>query len=555
MHRYKLGKRPFKYFKEDVWPNCVTTLPKLNIDESKALEIFYIFAKIDKDESESLDILECMNYFESGKKTRFTERIFDCGNRQPGSGLNYLEFATIMWNFCSLTASLMSRFVFEILDVDNQSYLEKPDIETIYRMIYARDVVDENITNTFKLDTEGRKSKQTFINSVLKSKNIIIKPALAYQNRLRKAMGGSMMWDSITTYRKRHFSIYDLDAKTLEESFITILAAEDPNKVQQKMHADGILEMERENLKLLTESTLKRIQDIETVKGYEKRKSNMKFEDRNMNLSWMSFEAKRMEFEGMHFTPDNVWERTERRTQLYKSFDKAVFATNTCWAEKNRKEIIATEGSPEDRRARSVDFLATTKGKIEKEKIVLFHIMALIKNRLIPENEEHENEQITEVLIRIEEELIKLSVINNTGEEAILAGARNIASQYGKWSYYRQVEEQSVTDFDKRAMDITIMEITARQNSETNTRNFEIKQKELELWSTFGSKITRWELVHDMENDAFVYINVDTLQTIPEDVAICETCDAFIEQMDKKCFKCNTIRSKKNLLHYKPIKK
>jgi hypothetical protein len=34
--RYRGGKRPQKYFSEDVWPSCEYTLKKLNIDEARS---------------------------------------------------------------------------------------------------------------------------------------------------------------------------------------------------------------------------------------------------------------------------------------------------------------------------------------------------------------------------------------------------------------------------------------------------------------------------------------------------------------------------------------
>ena len=43
-----------------------------------------------------------------------------------------------------------------------------------------------------------------------------------------------------------------------------------------------------------------------------------------MNLAWMAVEAKRIEFEKMVFTTENIWDRQEQRMELYKVFDRAV---------------------------------------------------------------------------------------------------------------------------------------------------------------------------------------------------------------------------------------
>ena len=45
---------------------------------------------------------------------------------------------------------------------------------------------------------------------------------------------------------------------------------------------------------------------------------------RAMNLAWMAVEAKRIDFEKMVFTTENIWDRQEQRMELYKVFDRAV---------------------------------------------------------------------------------------------------------------------------------------------------------------------------------------------------------------------------------------
>lgn len=60
--RYIGGKRPQKYFEEELWPQSEEYLRKLSIDEGRGFEIFKLFCKIDEDESASLEVDECMNY-------------------------------------------------------------------------------------------------------------------------------------------------------------------------------------------------------------------------------------------------------------------------------------------------------------------------------------------------------------------------------------------------------------------------------------------------------------------------------------------------------------
>jgi hypothetical protein len=72
----------------------------------RGLEIFKIFCKIDVDESETLEIDECMNYF-GGKRTRFTERLFAV--LDDVKGLDYVHFTFTIWSFCTLNVSGVAR--------------------------------------------------------------------------------------------------------------------------------------------------------------------------------------------------------------------------------------------------------------------------------------------------------------------------------------------------------------------------------------------------------------------------------------------------------------
>ena len=115
MKRYIGGKVPQKYFSEDLWPEAQESLQKLSIDESRGYELFKMFCKIDTDFSASLDVDECMAYF-GGRRTRFTERIFDTLEiEEEKEGLNFVQFAFTMWNFCTLNTAGIARYKYLIL--------------------------------------------------------------------------------------------------------------------------------------------------------------------------------------------------------------------------------------------------------------------------------------------------------------------------------------------------------------------------------------------------------------------------------------------------------
>lgn len=92
-------------------------------------------------------------------------------------------------------------------------------------MLYDCDDCDSKHLKAFVYDDKGRISKDKFIRHV-RSKKYIIKPALDYQKVVRKALGGVIMWEALSAYRRRHFSVYDSKSLTLEAAFVAILNSE-----------------------------------------------------------------------------------------------------------------------------------------------------------------------------------------------------------------------------------------------------------------------------------------------------------------------------------------
>ena len=84
-------------------------------------------------------------------------------------------------------------------------------------------------------------------------------------------------------------------------------------------------------------------------------------------------------------------------------------------------------------------------------------------------------------------------------------------------------------------------------------REREFLRKEFEIATNLGSKITRWEYVFDPATEKMLYVNVDTLETMHRNSAICEKCDSVYEQFDLTCLTCGMPRSGKNSRLYRPL--
>lgn len=169
------------------------------------------FIEMDTDESGTVDSNECLVYF-GGNRSKFTERIFYHPNEDQEhndmKGHEFKPWSIVIWNFCTLTHSQMARLVFEIFDVHHKEILERPDIETMYKMLYNCDDFDEYYLGQIKFDDRLHITKGDFIQHCVHHRHII-QPIIDYQRKIRKKTGGVSMWESLLGFRKRYFHLFD----------------------------------------------------------------------------------------------------------------------------------------------------------------------------------------------------------------------------------------------------------------------------------------------------------------------------------------------------------
>lgn len=234
--------------------------------------------------------------------------------------------------FCKnvLIYSSVDRYVYEIFDVDFTGFIEGGEIGAIYRMLYDADEHDTKMVTNFPLDSNGKVTKENFIKHV-KSKKALVSPAIEYQSRLRKHLGGLIMWEQLTGYRKRNFAIYDQKSRTLDEAFVAIINSPDPNKRAAVVTATEKVILEQQRIRAAAEAAQQQLVEFERQRAMDKRKAQAGQEDRAVALAWMAVEAKKQAFAQLHFTTASIMDRQDERNEIYVMFDKAVEVRVACW--------------------------------------------------------------------------------------------------------------------------------------------------------------------------------------------------------------------------------
>jgi len=579
--RYMKGKVPMKYWQEDMWPEIEDLFMKLHIDQQKGVDLFLAFCAMDTDAGGTVDLEECFAYL-GGVRTKYTERIWFKEGRineegEYQEGLNFREFAIVCWNYCTMQAGQIARSIFEIFDVEGADELERADIESMYRLMYDCEEHDEFFVNKIpfnrKSDVVGR---EEFCEYVAKNKHII-QPAMDYQKRLRSKMGGYLMWENLAGFRRRMFLVYDTQSKSTSEALLNIVNAEDPNRKARKMAMDRVLAEKKALAEAQSNAAAEELRAIERSREEEQRKKELSAEDRFMKLYWMALDQKRAVFEDTEFLVDDAWLRREKRLELFELLESYAQASEDYWGPKDEKDLILMAGTEDDHKARFKDIMKTPDGKVTLEYTTLKRFFEMkdvfyqgqiaelvakgrnpkikahlaIQDAAIELDKKIERVHINRALIaagalKSKAKAAQLKVVDFV-EEAKLMKAMATKVEL------TQANEQAQKDIYEETKMTTLSKSRTFIDARKKEREMDLKRVNFEIATTYGSQVTQWELVWDRPNEKYVYINVDTMEIIHQKTAICEHCDTLLEQSEKLCKQCDSGRSTKNQLLYRPL--
>lgn len=338
--RYIGGKTLPTYFNEVIWSENQDLFENLGCDEVSGLSIFVAFAMMDQDQKGKIDSEKCISLIGSSSP-KFTKRLFfieeEEGSLFAKNSLTFTEFFTLIWAYCSLSAEGVARYCFEIFDIDNRWVLEKNDLKTMFRMLYMTEEHDESYIKNYPFSGEEQHiHKDDFIeySTRMLVRKKLIQPAIDYQIKMRKKVGGNPLWDVLIKYRRKKFHHYDWRADTLQIAARNIVASDDPYKKRAKLSADKVLEenkkkVELEN-KLLADELANRENDI----AEEQRLKAINAEDNIMKVALAQFIKYRKQLQEIEFNLDSYWDRHDCKQKLYELLDVYLKEHAAYWENK-----------------------------------------------------------------------------------------------------------------------------------------------------------------------------------------------------------------------------
>ncbi len=523
--RYMGGKKLEKYFDQDCWPLYHDVLDLLGFTEETAFALFRSFVAIDADQNGRVDVQELFNFI-GGRPTRFTKRVFHNQFQKANGdieviGLNFIEFIKVLWNFCTMSYFTLAQYVFEVMDIDNVGVLEKEDVETMYRMLYDCPMHDLEAVNlypyytnqVFKLDFCKVSSHVGLTNR----NQMLIQPAIDFQMRVRKKIGGKKFWVPLLKHRQTYFYEIDRKSDTVPSSMEEIIE-------QGKLRPPKVIDAE-----MLMEQRAKQLQDDQERLGAELairenevagelRRLKLNAEDQKMMDAKKAYDRDVERFEKEEFTTNDSWQRHERRMELFELHDAYIDASKEYWEWKDEKDMNTAIGNDDDHEARYQDLLKDEAFKVIHDVRTLLEAFKEQK-KIIDEknakNKKYSDYNKKDKQILIESNLTEMKRLYDLIYDDPEQTPEAIAKHIEKLKVRNFDEENKIAKKYCSRKDLAAAEQIAhealrqiwRERHIESTRkeiaeNFEERRKDyirndFKIASGYGSRITRWEYCLD----------------------------------------------------------
>ncbi|GMI36420.1 hypothetical protein TrCOL_g9544 [Triparma columacea] len=533
--RYKYGIRPKKYFKTKIMPEMKETFGILDFTYQNAYQLFKAFIEIDFDNSGEVTVQE-FHQFLGLKPSRFSERIFGILDLDESGALEFNEFVIGIWNFCTYDALLITKFAFDIFDIDDIGKLQLAECEALIRMVYDEADADPDLMKKIDADQDGEITIDEFAALITRQPQIL-QPAFDMQRALRNKCFGIKFWELATEKRKDYFASYDSLANSSWESIQKILLIRQKEREEEaKREQEAFVAEAHERM---TEHKDKKTEQFNEQQ--ERRKKTMERirakelpEEADEREHWAMFAECKSNMDAECTFARLSW-KIDERAAMWDLLDKLKSMHDVTMEAQEARDIALADGPDGDAKADA--YLRTKAGK----KKILFDTTVCYGNML------HKNWVKGNALQRVLAPMFKpegpgqVTVMARVAKKMICGNKGDLDAAHTEalgstTESYHKLEKEKTRDkyFD------------ARKQAEVDFK--ELTQEIVEL---FGTRNTRWERLYDQDAQTTYLYNWKNGKTLAGNPAICEVCDEEIEEVDFKCFNCNTLRSNVNQPKYK----
>lgn len=186
-------------------PATKRMMQKLDLSEKVIEKFLKLFKSIDKDKGGAIEIDEFNAYFRL-PHSPFASRAFNAMDRDGSKQIDFREFVSCIWNFCSLTKSGLMVFAFLLYDADLSKSLERGELALLLRDVWGEHWQSNPramyLLAKIDADDSGEVSLPEWL-MACKKHPLLLAPAFKVQNCLRQRSFGASFWEKVAQSRSQ----------------------------------------------------------------------------------------------------------------------------------------------------------------------------------------------------------------------------------------------------------------------------------------------------------------------------------------------------------------
>ena len=537
--RYKYGLRPKKYFNNKILPEMKETFGILDFTYKDAFELFKAFIEIDFDNSGEITVLE-FHKFLGMKPTKFSERVFGILDLDESGELDFNEFVIGIWNFSTYDPLLITKFAFDIFDIDNLGKLQIAECEALVRMVYNESEADPELIRKIDVDGDGEITIDEFAN-LIKKQPQILQPAFDMQRCLRNKCFGVKYWELATEKRREYFANYDSLASSSWESVQKILLIREKEREEASRREQELFVAEAtERLNEHKEHKEEEFRERQLRRDATLARINAKElpEERAEREMWDDFKESKANFEADCPADRLTWKIDERQL-MWDLIDKLRVVHATTIEALEARDLTMAMGPDGD--AKAGVYLVSKAGTNKLKYDATYVYATSIKKRWVKGN----------ALQRSLAPMLQTEVDGQVTALAKVVHRYSCGNKKELASAAADAKASTIEHFHREEKKLCLDKYYEARGQ--GDKDF--KELGQELVETFGTRNTRWEELYNPDepdpNKQHYHYNWRTGNVGYNNPAVCEACDELIDSLDFKCFGCNTLRSRVNQGKYK----
>ena len=195
----------FDTTKSTLHKEWLETFTRMGLSDTDINSLYSSFRAMDIDKSGEISVYEFFDFFEL-ENTSFSRRAFLLFDVDDSKEIDFLEFVSAIWNYCTYEEDELVRFAFNLYDSDGSGHLDIDEAKAIVRAVCSKSVdvkdMKRMLSDMDKYRNEIGEIGLPEFRMYVANHDVVLSPVRRLQTILKKKVIGERFWNVIKMKRK-----------------------------------------------------------------------------------------------------------------------------------------------------------------------------------------------------------------------------------------------------------------------------------------------------------------------------------------------------------------